>query len=452
LFAEIERVWEWLFGQEPFASMGVLDWVFCFAPLVLFLEVPRYFLPGFLLLLSKRRRDKKNRHSRRKLPFVSVIVAGRNEEACIQSSILSLLRQDYPRMEILVVDDSSDDATAAIAKRFSRYGSVRVIRNTGSRGRCGKPGAMNLGLSLARGEVIVGLDADTVFDSDLIRNLVERFEDPNVGVVAGNVIAANWNRNLLTRLQALEYLLGIELNKSWKDRSCSVLQASGAVGAFRAEPLREIGGWDPELAEDTDVSLRMVRAGWKLVFARDAVARTSVPSEVGVLGRQRARWDRGGLRSYFRDHVCLMNPARAGWSFATEMWLMFLFSVVGTLCYPVYLAILLVMDPLLLVLVGAVSLGFYGLLSLLSLIPVSKLCRSAPPARDLIGAAVMMPAYKEWLRWVRLRAFVQEALALGSDDPFLPSTAWAHAGCTPKGPSAKQPGHGQAMSVIPKST
>jgi len=332
LFAEIEREWEWLLGQEPLAGMGVLGWVFCFAPLVLFLEVPRYFLPGFFLLLSQRNRKKNKGHARKELPLVSVIVAGRNEEACIRSSILSLLRQEYPRMEILVVDDSSDDATAAIARRFSRHGKVRVIRNTGSRGRCGKPGAMNLGLSLARGEIIVGLDADTVFDSDLIRNLVERFEDPNVGVVAGNVIAANWNTNLLTRLQALEYHLGIELNKRWKDRSCSVLQASGAVGAFRAAPLREVGGWDPELAEDTDVSLRMVRAGWKLVFAMNAVARTLVPSEVGVLGRQRARWDRGGLRSYFRDHACLMNPARAGWSFAMEMWLMFLFSVVGTAC------------------------------------------------------------------------------------------------------------------------
>ena len=139
-------------------------------------------------------------------PLVTIVIPAFDAGEFLREAVESALAQTWGQLEILVIDDASDDATASIAQRFAHIERVRVIRNRGLRGRTGKPGACNLGLSLARGEIIVGLDADTVFDSDLISNLAQRFEDPNVGVVAGNVTAGNWDTNLLTRLQSLEYL------------------------------------------------------------------------------------------------------------------------------------------------------------------------------------------------------------------------------------------------------
>ena len=178
---------------------SALQWLLFFAP-VLLLEVPQYYVPLIVTSWAKLTgrlegerpsapEPKSNRvRSVRRWPMVSVVVAGRNEGGSIEACIRSLVDQGYPNLEIIVVDDHSDDDTYKIAKRYAKKGMIRVIRNNEGRGRSGRPTASNLGMRFANGEILVSLDADTTFDKGLIEALVRPFDDPKIGIVAGNVL------------------------------------------------------------------------------------------------------------------------------------------------------------------------------------------------------------------------------------------------------------------------
>ncbi|MFO0984873.1 MAG: glycosyltransferase family 2 protein [Planctomycetota bacterium] len=302
-----------------------------------------------------------------------------------------------------------------------------MLRNDGVCGRGGRPSATNLGLAAARGEFLISVDADCTFDRHLIREAIAPFVDPRVGAVAGNIHVRDPHEGLLTRLQAFEYALSIDVRKRWTTLAGCTLQASGALGAFRTALLREIGGWDPELAEDTDVSLRVRKAGYECVFAPGAVAFTDVPARLDVLIRQRTRWDRGGFRNYFVKHERLLRPGSAGPSFTLEMWTEFLVNVVATAVYPVYLACMLVIAPHMLVLMLMLATFVSCWLSLICLFAATRVAeRLEHPAR-LLWVAILTPFYKSLLRWVRFRALVLEVLRLRYEDPFLPRTVWREA-------------------------
>ena len=417
------------FAERELGSRSFFEWLFCFAPLLVLLEVPRYCLPALGLLFRRVRGDKAEAYTVRgrfpSPPLVSVIVAGRNEEASIEGAIRSLLDQDYPAYEIIVVDDSSSDRTAEIVRRHASGGRIRFLRNEASRGRGGKPSALNMGMAVARGEFLVSVDADTRFARDMVRQVVAPLADGRIGVVAGNVKVRNAG-SLLTRLQSFEYSLAIDLYKRWTDRSASTLQASGAVAAFRVRALREIGGWSPELAEDTDVSLRMIKAGWRVAFAPRAVAWTDAPETLSELAAQRARWSRGGWRTFLLKHHRLMRPTRGRMSIAYELGCEMLFFVLGTFAVPLYLTWLAFQGVFSLLFVLLVTGAAYGALSL-SLLALTRSVTEADARRRIgLAPALLMPLYMEWLRWVRLRALLAEFLLIGSEHPFLPRSAWAH--------------------------
>lgn len=418
--------------QAEFDGRSWASWILCFAPILVFLEIPRYYLPLLGLVIARklgnpRVDERAQRDFLARRPSVSVVIAGLNEEETIEVAIQSLLAQDWPDLEIVVVDDHSTDRMYHKAARYARRGLVRLVRNNSQRGRLGKPAGVNLGLRLCNHDFVLVVDADTTFDRRLIETVLAPFADPAVGVVAGNVHVRNSDRNLLTRIQTLEYAISIDLHKRWTDLWGCTLQGSGAITAFRRKPLMELGGWMQELAEDTDISLRMVKAGWKLVFAPLAVAITDVPEKLSVLTRQRARWDRGGLRNYFKKHWRLMLPRTAGWAFASEMWAEFFYSVIATLAYPLYFLWLCWTAPWVLGLVLLASTVVNVSLSLLSLLAVASVCeRIHDPAR-LLGAALATPFYKGYLRWVRFRATVYDLLRYRYDDSYLPQSAWAHA-------------------------
>src|SRR5262249_51177871 len=133
-------------------------------------------------------------------PFVSIILAAYNEEEVIAQTISSLLASDHQAFEIIVVDDGSLDRTSAVAReRFGAEPRVRLY--TKSNG--GKAEALNFGLKHARGEIVVALDADTIFQPGTVSALARRFDDPRVGAVAGNAKVGN-RINIVTRSQALE--------------------------------------------------------------------------------------------------------------------------------------------------------------------------------------------------------------------------------------------------------
>jgi len=325
------------------------------------------------------------------------------------------------------VDDHSEDDMSRIVQRYRRHPRVRLLRNTGLCGRGGRPSASNLGLSVARGEFLVSVDADCSFDRNLIRNAIAPFADPRVGVVAGNVHVRHPHRNLLTQLQALEYAVSIDMRKRWTTLWGCTLQASGAVGAFRTDVLRRIRGWDPELAEDTDVSLRTAQLGYKIWFAPDAAVLTEVPKTLRALVRQRTRWDRGGMRTFFVKHRRLLRAGVSGWSLSLELWSEFFLAIVATLGYPLYLAIMVCVAPKMLAIILGVMWIVNSWLSLLSLALVANVSTRIDQPLRLWRAALLTPLYKGLFRWVRFRALLLEGLRRRYEDPFLPRTVWREA-------------------------
>ena len=409
-----------------------LEWLALFVPILLFVEVPRYHLPLVGLLLARwRGHPRHDARARagilRRAPLVSLVIAGRNEGETIDAAIRSALDQDYPNFEVLVIDDSSEDDMHAIASRWARRGHIRLIRNSGGTGRAGRPVASNLGLRLANGEFLVSVDADTSFDRSMIRRMIEPFADPRVGFVAGNLVIRNRDRNWLTRMQALEYGLSISAHKRWTDLFGSTLQASGALGAFRRSALCAIGGWDAELAEDTDLSQRTVKAGYRGAFAPEAVAMTNAPERLSVLAKQRDRWDRGGIRTYFRKHRRLLGVPNGGLHYTKELWSELVFFVLTSVVYPLYLLWLISQGWVTWLVILAASTAGYALLSLASLALLARIEHRIERPWTLVPAALSFPFYSSVLRWVRVRAFFRELLQTRYEDSFLPDSAWANA-------------------------
>jgi cellulose synthase/poly-beta-1,6-N-acetylglucosamine synthase-like glycosyltransferase len=178
---------------------------------------------------------------------------------------------------------------------------VRVLRQA----NVGKAAALNRGMHAARHDIVVMVDADTVFEPQTLRRLVTPLQDPRVGAVAGNTRVAD-RRRLIGRWQHIEYVMGFNLDRRMYDVLGCMPTVPGAVGAFRKVALIEIGGISgATLAEDTDVTLAIGRAGWKVAYADDARAWTDAPPTLGDLWRQRYRWSFGTLQAVWKHRAAL---------------------------------------------------------------------------------------------------------------------------------------------------
>ena len=238
---------------------------------------------------------------------VTVLVPAHNEEAGIEATVLSLLASTHQRLQIVVIDDGSTDRTAEIT-----YGigdpRVTVVRQP----NVGKSGALTTGLAHARCEIVVMVDADTVFEPDALHRLIQPLAHPAVGAVSGNTKVGNRDR-LLGRWQHLEYVLGFNLDRRMFEVLECMPTVPGAIGAFRRDALMGIGGVsDDTLAEDTDLTMALWRAGWRVVYEETAIAWTEVPSSLGQLWRQRYRWCYGTLQSMWKHRHAVLEMGSAG--------------------------------------------------------------------------------------------------------------------------------------------
>ncbi|MEV0425179.1 bifunctional polysaccharide deacetylase/glycosyltransferase family 2 protein [Micromonospora sp. NPDC050495] len=238
---------------------------------------------------------------------VSVIVPAYNEAANIAATVRSLVASAYPALEVVVVDDGSTDGTADIVERLGLRG-VRVIRQANA----GKPAALNTGIRAARANLLVLVDGDTVFQPDTVYRLVQGFADPTVGAISGNTKVAN-RRRLLGRWQHLEYVIGFNLDRRMYDVLECMPTIPGAIGAFRREVLLAVGGVPADtLAEDTDLTMKVLRAGWRVSYEERAIAWTEVPASLRQLWRQRYRWCYGTLQAMWKHRHALREPGAGG--------------------------------------------------------------------------------------------------------------------------------------------
>ena len=239
---------------------------------------------------------------------VTIVVPAFNEESVIRPAIRSLLELDYPAYEILVVDDGSTDATYERAAELEgRYGgvTVRVV----SKANAGKANALNTGIALARTPFVLCMDGDSRLAANTLRAAMRHFADPRVGAVAGNVKVVNRN-NLWTRMQALEYIEGLNMARRAQGFMRVVNIIPGPIGIFRREALTAVGGYDADtFAEDADLTLKLMTAGWHIVYEDQAVAWTEAPEGLLDLIKQRYRWTRGILQALRKRGTFLVSPA-----------------------------------------------------------------------------------------------------------------------------------------------
>lgn len=291
---------------------------------------------GMMLILARRHYRQRNRRRFSWGPPVhqpvSVIVPAYNEKECIANTLESLARSTHP-IEIIVVDDGSTDGTSEIARNAARelgMTNVRVIRQENA----GKPAALNNGVRSAGYDIVVMMDGDTVFEPDTVRQLVQPFADPEVGAVAGNAKVGNRN-TVIGAWQHIEYVMGFNLDRRMYDLLRCMPTIPGAIGAFRREAVLEVGGMSEDtLAEDTDITIAMHRAGRRVVYQEHARAWTEAPGSLKQLWSQRYRWSYGTMQALWKHRKSLTDKGPSGRFGRVGMPLVVIFQIVTPVFAP----------------------------------------------------------------------------------------------------------------------
>ncbi len=282
------------------AVVSVLEWVLVAAGA---LSVLRAVL---VLGAARRHRRRRRRRADWVTDPVTVVMPAYNEAAGIEAAVRSVVASTHP-VEVVVVDDGSSDDTAGIVERMG-LPQVRVIRQPNG----GKPVALNTGLAAASNELVVMVDGDTVFEPDTVHKLVQPFANPSVGAISGNAKVLN-RGGLLGRWQHIEYVLGFNLDRRLFDVAQCMPTVPGAIGAFRRSALIQVGGVSTEtLAEDTDLTMALARAGWRIVYEESAVAWTEAPASLGALWKQRYRWSYGTFQAMWKHRHALVQRGQSG--------------------------------------------------------------------------------------------------------------------------------------------
>ncbi|BAZ17452.1 polysaccharide deacetylase [Calothrix sp. NIES-4071] len=238
-------------------------------------------------------------------PSVSVIVPAYNEEKVISRTINSILHSRYTNFDIIVVDDGSTDNTYQdVVENFAHEHRVHVFTKANG----GKAQAVNYGIRHSNAEIIVSLDADTILRPNAIAKLARHFADPQIGAVAGNAKVGN-RINILTFWQALEYITSQNLERRAFGLLNCISVVPGAIGAWRRELILQAGGYATDtLAEDADLTLAVLRMGYKIDYEENAIALTEAPDTVSGFLKQRFRWMYGTLQAAWKHRDTLFRP------------------------------------------------------------------------------------------------------------------------------------------------
>ncbi|MCQ9182256.1 glycosyltransferase, partial [Streptomyces sp. IBSBF 2953] len=291
---------------------------------------------GMMLLLARRHHRRRNR---RRFSWgaaitrpVSVIVPAYNEKECIANTLKSLAQSTHP-IEVIVVDDGSTDDTSEIARAAATsFGmtNVRVVRQENA----GKPAALNNGVRSASHDIVVMMDGDTVFEPEAVHHLVQPFANPKVGAVAGNAKVGNRD-TIIGAWQHIEYVMGFNLDRRMYDLLRCMPTIPGAIGAFRRDAVLEVGGMSEDtLAEDTDITIAMHRAGWQVVYQEHARAWTEAPGSLKQLWSQRYRWSYGTMQALWKHRRSLTDKGASGRFGRVGMPLVVLFQIVTPVFAP----------------------------------------------------------------------------------------------------------------------
>ncbi|MBP1165345.1 poly-beta-1,6 N-acetyl-D-glucosamine synthase [Chryseobacterium sp. PvR013] len=246
-------------------------------------------------------------------PKVSIIVPAYNEEVNIVSSLQNLLKQTYPNFNIIMVDDGSKDSTYEKAvEAFPNHPNLKIF--TKSNG--GKATALNFGISETDAEYVVCIDADTKLQQDAVKYMIARFLNSNpeekIAAVAGNVKVGN-RVNWLTKWQAIEYTTSQNFDRLAYAHINAITVIPGAIGAFKRSVIIEAGGYSSDtLAEDCDITVKILKAGYTVANENRAIAVTEAPETVKQFLKQRFRWTYGIMQMFWKQRQTFLNPKYKG--------------------------------------------------------------------------------------------------------------------------------------------
>ena len=254
-------------------------------------------------------------------PLVSIVVPAFNEEVNAVGSVRSLLSAGYPNFEIIFVDDGSLDGTyEEVCQAFMGNPKVKVYTKPNG----GKASALNYGISQSEADFVICIDADTKLLPDAVSRLMMHFGDNGfrkkltagegaaagkgiVGAVAGNVKVGN-QVNLLTRWQAIEYISSQNFDRKAFAYLNAITVVPGAIGAFRKRAIEEAGGFTTDtLAEDCDLTIRILRCGYVVENDNTAVAMTEAPETLKQFFKQRFRWSYGVMQTFWKNRDALLD-------------------------------------------------------------------------------------------------------------------------------------------------
>jgi peptidoglycan-N-acetylglucosamine deacetylase len=304
----------WIQGTyfiAEFANWASRTLFFLFV-LCILLSLGKIVFLGILAFREHRRDAKKNIGQLEGFPPISVIVPAYNEEVNAVRTLNNLLEFDYPNFKILFVDDGSKDGTYVKVKE-AMAGNPKVQVFTKPNG--GKASALNFGIEQADSEYVLCIDADTHLSPYALRLMVQHMTDESIGAVAGNVKVGN-EINLLTRWQSIEYITSQNFDRNAFAAINAITVVPGAIGLFRKKAIAIAGGFTSDtFAEDCDLTMRLLRAGFSIKNENRAIAYTEAPETMGQFLKQRFRWSFGIMQSFWKNRDALFNAqyGSLGW-------------------------------------------------------------------------------------------------------------------------------------------
>jgi len=293
--------------------MIILNLIFVFLAIVMLVYLARHYIFTFTALYHPRSQPQ-SVSDISYLPPISVLIPARNEERVIERLLQRMTELTYPKdkLEVIVVNDASTDATGKIAERFAkRYPHIKVVHRNPMESGKGKAAALNEGLKHAKGKIIYCFDADYYPQRDILEKMTFHFADPEVGAVQGRITVLNEPETVVTRLVALERIGGYRVDQTARDYLRLVPQFGGTVGGVRRNLLELLDGWAQDmLAEDTDLTFRVYLAGYKIRYVNDAECYEEAVDNWRAYWSQRYRWARGHMECAFKHLLPLLKSKK----------------------------------------------------------------------------------------------------------------------------------------------
>lgn len=416
----------WYWYAEGFSKIFNIFWYF------FLLEAPRFLLMDFVILFFffKKKSSRTEKEKRKRAysefmienPLVSIIAPGKNEGKHIYKLVNSLNEQSYKNIQIVIVDDGSDDDTYLICKSLYDNGYIDVFLRNDDRG--GKASAANLALKYAKGKFVVHLDADSSFDANAIENIILPFYmNKNVGAVGGNIKVRNGQKNICTSLQSVEYLQTISIGRMVTSYLGIYKIISGAFGAFRKDIIDRIGGWDIGPGLDGDITVKIRKMGYDVDFEHTAIGLTNVPEKFKTLSKQRLRWNKSLIRFRLRKHVDVFKPT-ANFNLPNFFALFenVFFNLILDMIWFIYIFDIIINNIDFLIYIIPLKFMLYGTASLLQYIVVLFISeRWKEEIKNIVFVPLMMIYNGYYMRIIRTMAYIKEIFFYSSyKDPWNP--------------------------------